>query len=117
MMVGMKVIQAASLPIQPVKAHASQDFLVTSLPGSSRVTFARLEPGGRIGRHAAPVDQVLVMIEGEASVVAGAQHDAVLAGQAVVFNQGEDHETSTQVGCVAVIVESPGAAEAMVANA
>ena len=66
----------------------------------------RLEPGGRIGRHPATVRQLLAVVEGSgwASGADGVAH-AIAAGDAVFWETDEEHETWTDDGLTAVILE------------
>jgi quercetin dioxygenase-like cupin family protein len=70
------------------------------------VSLARLPAGGMIGRHPAAAPQLMIVVEGSGWV---AGHDArpwaVRAGSAVYVGPGEDHETTTETGLTAVIVE------------
>jgi quercetin dioxygenase-like cupin family protein len=69
----------------------------------------RIAPGGAIVRHPATVPQILAVLEG-AGEVSGA--DGVLApvaaGQAVFWEQGEEHETRSAEGLTALILEGEG---------
>jgi quercetin dioxygenase-like cupin family protein len=71
-----------------------------------RIACIHLEPGGRIGRHPAVGRQVLAVVAG-AGVVSGADgagHE-VAAGVAAVWEDGEEHETRTEGGLTAIVVE------------
>lgn len=73
-------------------------------PGRWQAAVFRLEPGGRIGMHPADVPQILAVIEGSAR----ANGRALAPGQAVYWEQGEEHETTTEDGLTAVIIEGEG---------
>ena len=66
----------------------------------------RLEPGGRIARHPAAVPQILAVLEGSGEV----NGEPIAAGEAVFWQQGEEHETTTAAGLTALIVEGDGLA-------
>ena len=68
----------------------------------------RLAPGGRIGRHPATLPQLLAVVAGE-GWVSGADGEAraIGAGQAAVWDTGEEHETWTDSGLTAIVLESP----------
>jgi quercetin dioxygenase-like cupin family protein len=68
----------------------------------------RLAPGGRIGRHPATVPQLLAVVEG-GGWVSGEEgvEEAISAGEAVYWEAGEDHETRTDSGLTAIVIESP----------
>ena len=104
----MRVIELAA--DRPVTDLESVGFTVDGLAGTdaARVTVVRLEPGGVIGRHDAPVPQLLVVVSG-AGQVSGHHGGAstISAGSAVIWEAGESHETRSADGLVAVVVEAP----------
>ena len=69
----------------------------------------RLEPGGRIGRHPASVPQLLVVVAGTgwASGADGIPHP-LEHGDAVFWEAGEEHETWTEDGLTAIVLEGEG---------
>ena len=75
--------------------------------GDTHVVRIRLEPGGVLGRHAGQLDQLFVIVEGE-GFTSGADGDPtpVGAGTAVYWPAGEAHETRTETGLTALVVES-----------
>jgi quercetin dioxygenase-like cupin family protein len=69
----------------------------------------RLEPGGVIGRHPASVEQLLVVVEGSGWVSgADGERVAIAAGEAAFWEAGEEHETTSDEGLTAVVIEGPG---------
>jgi quercetin dioxygenase-like cupin family protein len=74
-----------------------------------QVAIFRIGPGGRIARHPAVVPQLLAVLEGGGRVSGGdAVEVAVAAGDAVVWEAGEEHETVSEQGMTALIVEGEG---------
>ena len=71
------------------------------------VSCIRLGAGGLIGRHAAASPQLFLVIEGAASV-SGGDGDArpIRAGEGAYWEAGEEHETRTEEGLVALVVEA-----------
>jgi quercetin dioxygenase-like cupin family protein len=69
----------------------------------------RLAPGGRMARHPAAVPQLLAVLEGS-GVVSGADgvEEPIHAGEAVVWAAGEQHETRSDGGLVALVLEGVG---------
>ena len=69
----------------------------------------RLQPGGRIARHPADVPQIFAVLEGSGEV-SGADGIAepIEAGEAVFWPQGEEHETTSATGLMALILEGAG---------
>jgi quercetin dioxygenase-like cupin family protein len=67
----------------------------------------RIAPGGRIARHPASVPQLLAVLEGSGWVSgADGAEEQIAAGEAVFWEAGEDHETRSDVGLTALIVEA-----------
>jgi quercetin dioxygenase-like cupin family protein len=82
--------------------------LPLTLPdGDAHVVCLRIRAGGVLGRHPASVDQLFVVVEGE-GWVSGPEGEriAVAAGQAVHWDAGEEHESGTETGMTAIVVES-----------
>jgi quercetin dioxygenase-like cupin family protein len=85
--------------------------LTTPLAAGTPVQAAifRLAPSGRIARHPATVPQILAVLEG-AGRVSGAdgQFQPIAAGEAVFWPAGEEHETETEDGLTALVIEADG---------
>ena len=93
-----------------MRAHDSVGVVARAVArgDGSAVTVLHVEAGGEIGRHPAPVDQLLVVVAGRARVRAGAGDWADLApGQAVVWVAGEEHVTRADAALTALVVEMP----------
>ena len=75
--------------------------------GEAHVVCIRLAAGGLLGRHPASVDQVFVVVNGS-GWVRGADEEptTVDAGTAVYWSAGEEHESGTDSGMTAIVVES-----------
>ncbi|WP_459501121.1 cupin [Bacillus sp. C1] len=66
-----------------------------------------LQPKGIIGYHEAVVSQLLLIVQGEGFVCgADKKKKTVAPGQAVFWNKGEFHETTTETGLMAIVIES-----------
>ncbi len=66
----------------------------------------RVAPGGRLLRHPATYPQILAVLEGTGTV-SGADgiEEPIVAGVAVFWHEGEEHETKSIQGLTALIVE------------
>jgi quercetin dioxygenase-like cupin family protein len=66
----------------------------------------RIEPGGGLKRHPATFPQILAVLDG-AGTVSGADGAAqpITAGEAVFWPAGEEHETRSEHGLTALILE------------
>ncbi|WP_042224356.1 cupin domain-containing protein [Oceanobacillus manasiensis] len=69
-----------------------------------------LEAEGVIGAHAAQVEQLLLIIQGEGVVSGGSDQKKmkVSMGDAVFWETGEWHETKTEKGMTAIAIEGEG---------
>ena len=76
-----------------------------------QVAVFRIAAGGRIARHPASVPQILAVIDGSGTVSGtDGVSEEIAAGEAVFRAEGEEHETSTDTGLTALIVEGRGLA-------
>ena len=80
---------------------------------ASVVTLS-LEPGGLLGMHPAAADQLFLVVAGSGEAVAGNDVCPLSPGTAVLWRQGEEHETRAgSDGLTAVVVEGDQLAEAL----
>lgn len=71
-----------------------------------RVACVHLGAGGRIGRHEAAGPQVLAVVAGSGTVSgADGVELPVAAGLAAVWEEGEEHETRSDGGLTAIVIE------------
>jgi quercetin dioxygenase-like cupin family protein len=71
----------------------------------------RLAPGGRIARHPATVPQILAVLEGSgAASGADGITTSITAGEAVFWTEGEEHETTSEGGMTALVIEGSSVA-------
>lgn len=65
-----------------------------------------LAPGGNIGRHPTAVQQLFVVVTGDADVSGGDGRVRTIGpGDAALWDVGEDHETQSATGCTAICIE------------
>jgi len=77
--------------------------------GSCRAAIFRFGAGGRIARHPAAAPQLLAVLDGDGVVSGGdGVEEPIGAGEAVVWDEGEEHETRSDGGLVALVLEGPG---------
>jgi quercetin dioxygenase-like cupin family protein len=71
-----------------------------------RVVAVHLGPNGVLGRHAAVAEQMFVVVQGDGTV-SGADGTAhtIRAGDAAIWRSGEFHESRTEHGMIAVVLE------------
>jgi quercetin dioxygenase-like cupin family protein len=66
-----------------------------------------IAPGGVVGRHPAAVSQLFVVVRGSGWVSgADGEREPIEAGQAVLWDQGEEHESGSDTGMTALVLES-----------
>ena len=107
----MKIIRLDEIEGKNITQYDSnvimRKVLMTQEP--SHVGIVHLEKGGIIGFHDATVSQILLIIEGEGWVRTSTEDKVrVTAGDAILWEQGEGHETTTTVGMKAIVIESKG---------
>jgi len=103
----VRIFDVGDLPDRVIGAFGSSGFTLGHIGDGVHAIVIRLDAGGRIGRHPAVRSQLLVPVSGRASV-AGSDDTAPVdigPGQAVAWDQGESHETTTDAGLTAVILE------------
>jgi quercetin dioxygenase-like cupin family protein len=75
--------------------------------GHVRVSFVELDPGGVLGMHEAETPQLFLVVEGTGRVRSGdAEPVPVARGQGAFWETGELHETVTETGLTAIVVEA-----------
>ena len=104
----MRVVDLGSRPGRVEQRFDSAGLTVALLAraGEKHMVTMQLEPGGVVGRHPAACEQLLLVLDGDA-VVSGADGACVVLtpGQAAVWSAGEEHETRSQAGMLALVVE------------
>lgn len=80
---------------------------VALIEGQGGVSIIRLGGGSVLGRHPAVVDQLFYVVAGEGWVAGGdGSRLPIRAGQAALWRAGEEHESGSQSGMTAFVVES-----------
>jgi quercetin dioxygenase-like cupin family protein len=71
-----------------------------------QVAIFRVAAGGRLLRHPATYPQILAVLEGSGEVSgADGVEQAISAGEAVFWHEGEEHETTSESRLTALIIE------------
>src|SRR5262249_7954260 len=93
-----------------ITQFASRDAIITAIQrGSMQLQLGclHLGPGGVLGYHPATTHQLLLVVAGAGWVRAGTEERRLIAaGQAAFWEAGEEHETATDTGLTAIILES-----------
>ena len=85
---------------------------LTARPGSGcpvKAAIFRLAPNGRLKRHPAKLPQILAVLEGSGRVSGSdSKFQPIGPGEAVFWSAGEEHETETDTGLTALVLEADG---------
>ena len=104
----MRVIRLDAVPRRGIESPGSAGLTVGALgiTADAHLVVVRLRPRGVIGRHPAAARQLLAVVSGDATV---SGHDGVTVeigpGQAAVWEPNEPHETRSEHGLTALVVE------------
>ncbi|MBT2659991.1 cupin domain-containing protein [Bacillus sp. ISL-45] len=86
------------------------DFVMSRIVRTTNAThigFMYLEENGMIGYHQATMPQLLLVVSGEGLVRGESdEYFKVETGTAIFWNKGEWHETKTEAGLNAIVIES-----------
>jgi quercetin dioxygenase-like cupin family protein len=86
-----------------VKAIISK---ILHLEEEAVISSVYVQPGGKIGYHQAVTPQLFLLVQGEGWVKGEIDETlAVQEGQAIFWEQGEWHESGSEKGMIAVIIE------------
>jgi len=90
-----------------VTAPGSVSARVRRLATQAHAVVIEIGAGGVVGRHPAGVAQLFVVVRGS-GWVSGADGERVTieAGDAVAWEAGEEHESGSETGMTAVVVEA-----------
>ena len=90
-----------------VTAPGSLSARVRRLAPSAHVVVIEIRPGGVVARHPAVVAQLFVVVRGS-GWVSGADggREEIGAGEAVLWDPGEEHESGSDEGMTALVVEA-----------
>ncbi|MGD6816765.1 cupin [Metabacillus sp. 84] len=80
---------------------------ITRTENAAQIGCMHLEANGRIGYHQAAVPQLLLIVNGEGWVRGESEeYTHVQNGEAVLWDKDEWHETKTDTGLMAIVIES-----------
>jgi hypothetical protein len=106
----VRIIDLAVIPsttLDRFESHEARHARIADMRAGSAVGVIHLGPKGRVGRHPATVPQLMVVTAGSGYARGDdATTIRLTVGSAVVWTQGEEHETWTEEGMVLLIVET-----------
>lgn len=80
---------------------------VRRLAGEAHVVVIEIGRGGKVGRHPAASAQLFTVVRGSGWVAGGeGRREPIAAGEAVLWQAGEEHESGSEVGMTALVVEA-----------
>jgi quercetin dioxygenase-like cupin family protein len=90
-----------------VTAPGSTNARVRRLAAQGHVAVIEVGPGGVVAKHPAASAQLFVVVSGDGWVSgADGEREAIVAGQAVLWEPGEEHESGSYAGMTALVVEA-----------
>lgn len=90
-----------------VTAAGSVSARVRRLAGEAHVVAIEIGPGGVVGRHPAAAAQLFAVVRGDGWVSGDdGERTPIAAGEAVLWDPGEEHESGSADGMTAVVVEA-----------
>jgi hypothetical protein len=90
-----------------VTAPGSVSALVRRLATEAHTVVIEIGAGGVVARHPAVVPQLFVVVRGSGWVSgADGTREPIGAGEAVLWEQGEEHESGSDEGMTALVVEA-----------
>jgi quercetin dioxygenase-like cupin family protein len=90
-----------------VTAPGSVGARVHRLAQEAHVVVIEIAPGGVVARHPAVVAQLFAVVRGSGWVSGSdGERKPIAAGQAVVWDPGEEHESGSDEGMTVLVVEA-----------
>lgn len=107
----MKLYRFDKSVSKEITAFNSTNFFMSRITRNEgnhiQIGCVHLSPGGRIGYHQATCPQLFLIVQGEGVLRTGEDEPVILkSGEAIYWEDGEWHETLTDRGLTAIIVEA-----------
>jgi len=108
----LELYSLAKQTSKPIHQYDSLNASITHLVKADTDFFLvciRLEANGKLGEHQAVQNQLFIVVEGEGRVNSnGGEFAQITAGQAAFWRAGERHETRSETGLTAIVIEGRG---------
>ncbi|CAM4048067.1 cupin [Cohnella lubricantis] len=97
---------------KPISAYDSQNLMMSRILNGAaeeiHMGCMHLGAGGTVGLHRASIPQLLLIVQGEGVVIGQEKQEVpIRSGMAAYWEEGEWHETRTENGLTAIVIESP----------
>lgn len=106
----MQIYNFAPETAHVILAYDSQNISLTHIAAdisSARVVVMYIAQGGTVGFHPTQGDQLFLVVQGSGWVTGGDRRRRnIAAGQAAFWQNGEWHESGSEAGMTAVIIEA-----------
>jgi quercetin dioxygenase-like cupin family protein len=90
-----------------VTAPGSVNARIRRLAGDAHVVVIGVGPGGVVARHPAVGAQLFAVVSGSGWVSGGdGEREPISAGEAVLWEPGEEHESGSDHGMIVLVVEA-----------
>lgn len=93
--------------IERFGSRGAHHVAVARVDGRGAVSVIRLAEGGVLGRHPAIVDQLFYVVDGDGWVAGdNGARAPIRTGQAAYWSAGEEHESGSDGGMTALVIEA-----------
>ncbi len=94
-------------PIKQYDSQAAHFMKVCRNQEENSIGFIQLDAGGEVGYHQATVEQLYIVVQGEGWVTGtDRERISIKSGEGVMWDKGEWHESGSESGLLALVVES-----------
>ncbi|TYS68251.1 cupin domain-containing protein [Sutcliffiella horikoshii] len=94
-------------PIKHYDSQAAHFIKVSRNKQENSIGFIQLDAGGVVGYHQATVQQLFIVVQGEGWVTGtDRERISIRSGEGVMWEEGEWHESGSESGMLALVVEA-----------
>lgn len=94
-------------PIKQYDSQAANFIKIFRNKQETSVGFIQIEAGGVVGYHQASVEQLFIIVQGAGWVTGtDCKRIPITNGEGVIWKEGEWHESGSESGMLALVIES-----------
>ncbi|KPB03790.1 cupin domain-containing protein [Bacillus sp. CHD6a] len=94
-------------PIKQFDSKEAHYIKVWRSKQENNVGFIQIDAGGVVGYHQATVQQLFIVVQGEGWVTGTDREKiSIKSGEGVMWEEGEWHESGSENGMLAIVIES-----------